>query len=277
MACFLSQVFSIYNESNNTMKTIENLSSLEGRSSLKQLFIELRFEKQLSSLSTIAILWRICTQERDISKFSKKFGTIVHPLGFWSGTTLWLQEVISRYYHSTFSSFVYLGAALLLVLIGFRRISDTISDSFVIAGIVLESFLLVIVFILMLFAPTEDGSEGDLSEDETKELLADIGEIATDFANATGKLDRISSELSSLVITNEILSNKIQRLVETNQLAVAPNTDLLGTLRENNKVTMELSVNIADFIESLRKLKQEEVAINVRQELEKYLTSQISK
>ncbi len=210
-------------------------------------------------------------------KFSKKFGTIVHPLGFWSGTTLWLQEIISRYYNATFSSFVYLGAALLLVLIGFRRISDSVSDTFVIGGIVLEALLLVIVFILMLFSPTEDGSEGDLSEDETKDLLTDIGEIATDFSNATVKLDRISSELSSLVITNEILSNKIQRLIETNQLAVAPNNDLLGTMRENNKVVMELSVNIADFIESLRQLKQEEVAINVRQELEKYLTTAISK
>ncbi len=53
------------------MKTIENLSSLEGRKSLKQLFTELRYEKQLSSISTITILWRICTQERDIVNFLK--------------------------------------------------------------------------------------------------------------------------------------------------------------------------------------------------------------
>ena len=42
-------------------------------------------------------------------KLSKRDVVILHPLGVWSGTTLWMQEVVNRFYYSAINAFVYAG------------------------------------------------------------------------------------------------------------------------------------------------------------------------
>jgi len=63
------------------MKNIDTLSSLEGRATLAEVFNELRFEKQLSNISTLILSWRICVRERELFRYVKKDVTVLHPLG----------------------------------------------------------------------------------------------------------------------------------------------------------------------------------------------------
>ena len=141
------------------MKKIDTLSSIDGRRLLYKIFHELRYEKQLPSRSVLALCWRLCTQEREIFRFVKQEAIVSHPLGIVAGTALWMEEIVNRFYFSTVNSFVYLGAALLLVLIGIRRFSDNVSDGVVIAGIVFEALMLVFMFVVMIFTPNEDIEE----------------------------------------------------------------------------------------------------------------------
>jgi hypothetical protein len=138
------------------MREISTLSSLEGRSILRDIFRELRFERQMGTAKIIELTWRICTRERDLQKYGKEPIRVLHVLGTISGTSLWLEEIVNRFFFSTINSFVYVGAAVLLVTIGLRRIYDVVPDWIVISSICLEAFLLSIMFFIMYFSPIDE-------------------------------------------------------------------------------------------------------------------------
>ena len=89
------------------MKKIDTLSSLEGRSLLRDIFRELRVEKQVSGLATLGICWKICVHEKEIHRSVKKDYTIVHKLGILGGTALWMEEIVNRFYFSTINRFLF--------------------------------------------------------------------------------------------------------------------------------------------------------------------------
>jgi hypothetical protein len=162
------------------MRELSTLATLEGRSVIRDIFRELRFERQMSSFSATMLMWRICTKETDLKRFSVQEVNILYPLGTMSGTSLWLQEIINRFYYSTINSFVYFGAAILLVTVGLRRIYDTIPDWIVVSSISLEAILLGMMFFIMYFSPLdeEEGDEQSNAERsrEFSELLREVGE-----------------------------------------------------------------------------------------------------
>jgi hypothetical protein len=137
------------------MKKIDNISSIDGRLLLQQIFHQIRFERQRNSISTLFILWRICISDTEINQYlnPEQDITIMYKLGFWRGTLLWLEEIVNRYYFSTINSFVYFGAAVLLVFIGINRFTDKVDDSTVVYGLAFEAIMLIAMFIVMLFTP----------------------------------------------------------------------------------------------------------------------------
>ena len=52
------------------MRELSTLATLEGRSVIRDIFRELRFERQMSSFSATMLLWRICTKETELKRFS---------------------------------------------------------------------------------------------------------------------------------------------------------------------------------------------------------------
>ena len=103
----------------------------------------------MGTAKILALTWRICIRERDLQKYGKEPIRVLHVLGTISGTSLWLEEIVNRFFFSTINSFVYIGAAILLVTIGLRRIYDVVPDWIVISSICLEAFLLSIMFFIM--------------------------------------------------------------------------------------------------------------------------------
>lgn len=256
------------------MEQIETLSSVEGRRLLYRIFQELRYQKQMSNFSILTLTWRICTTEREISRYTKEDVQVLHPLGFFRGTSLWMEEIVNRFYFSTINSFVYLGAAILLVLIGVRRFSSSVSDTVVIAGVAFEALMLLFMFIVMLFTPSEDALPINQTEDEAeKELLVEIGEIATDFAAAVTKLETLGENVKNLLIQQTEILALLRESNEMTRQIVSPNPKLLEIMEQTNKSLAEFNQTLIKLNESASKLKQEEIEIAVRRELEKFFSN----
>lgn len=259
------------------MEQIETLSSVEGRKLLYRIYQELRYQKQMSNFAILSLTWRICTTEREISRYTKEDVQVLHPLGFFRGTALWMEEIVNRFYFSTINSFVYLGAAILLVLIGVRRFSTTVSDTIVIAGVAFEALMLLFMFIVMLFTPSEDALPINHEQNETEnELLVEIGEIATDFATAVAKLEALGENVKNLLIQQTEILSLLRESNEMTRQIISPSPKLLEIMEATNNSLREFNDTLEKLNQSATQLKQEEIEIAVRRELEKFFANMIN-
>lgn len=259
------------------MKKIETLTSIEGRRFLYDTFKRLTFENQVSGLAALVICWKICVYEKDVSKFIKTDRTILHSLGFWKGTSLWLEEIVNRHYFSTINSLVYLGAAIILILIGIRRFSDAVSEELVIAGIIFEALMLVLIFVVMLFTPKEDIFEEKELESEESLLVSEIGEISTDFATAVNKLENINLDLKNINNTQQEILTNLVTAVEGISKAVSPNDEFIKNIKQTNEQITSLKEKINELTKSAESIRKTEVRFEIRKEIEKMLAEKIKK
>ncbi|MDQ1265696.1 MAG: hypothetical protein QG635_847 [Bacteroidota bacterium] len=261
------------------MKKIDNLSTIEGRKLLQDVFRELRYEKQYSGIATLFICWRICTHERNINRFINKDVTLLHSLGFFAGTGLWMEEVVNRFYYSTINSFVYFGAALLLILIGIRRFSSHVTNTMVIGGIAFEALMLICMFIVMLFTPNDDissngnGETGEISA----ELLGEIGEISRDFAAAVLQLESLSSSIVEMNEKQSRMIDKMAEIVNNSALAISPNIKMLEIMKETNIALIGFQNNVRQLTDAASLLRKEEIEMSVRKEVERVLVQRAMK
>ena len=161
------------------MTQIETLSSAQGRALLRDIYRELRFERQLGAIATIRTCWQICTTQRELIRLTRRDVVVLHPLGVWAGTSLWMQEIINRHFYAPVNDIVYLGAALLLLAVGLNRTRVIETPALVVTGIVVEALLLVLLFTVMFFSPPEEGDvaiattqpgQSSMSDDLLREL-----------------------------------------------------------------------------------------------------------
>lgn len=259
------------------MKKIDNFGSIEGRELLRNVFKDLRYEKQRSAFESLFATWRLATSEIDFEKLVKEDIQVMHSLGFWKGTSIWLEEIVNRFYFTTINSFVYFGAAILLVLVGVRRFSDHVSDDVVIAGIIFEAILLIFMFFVMLFTPNDDISDYTKNEElESKqELLNEVGEISRDFAAATLQLEKLSDKISNLIdLQNEALS-QISAISKSFVDLSMPNPQLVNIMKETNQNLSDFNERIKSLSKSIEELKQEQITLAIRKELEQLLAKRI--
>lgn len=259
------------------MKKINNISSIEGRYTIVKIFKELRFDKQMSSLSSLFTLWKLCTYEKELFRYSSQNITVLHPLGFFKGTGVWLEEIVNRFYYSSINSFVYLGAALLLVLIGLRRFSNYITDNVVIAGVVIEALLLFLLFFVMFHTPIENieeiEKEENNSQDSIDELLLEIGEISRDFASVSVNFTRMQDSFSKIIETQKELIESISENTKLNLQALNPNTQMLEIMKDTNHSLNEFNNKIQSLNSTLEKVKSEEIELTVKNEISNIIKS----
>jgi hypothetical protein len=257
------------------MQQIETLASLEGRALLKEIYRELRYDRQLGALAALGQMWRICVHERELNRYIRRDITVLHPLGFLSGTSLWMQEIVNRYYFTSINSFVYFGAAILLTVIGIRRFTTSINDTIVIMSIGLEALLLIFMFLVMLFSPPED-TDLDIeiagAESEAEQLVREVGEISRDYADISVKLENVGNSLEELVEKQTEMISSIRDVAESLSMAVAPNPQLLETMKLTNEALKLFTENLQSFSKAAAELQREEVELAVRRELEKLIS-----
>ncbi len=259
------------------MLQIESLSSLEGRAVLHEVFREFRYTKRMNTISTLALCWRICTKERELYRFADSEVIVLHPLGIFSGTGLWMEEIVNRFYFSTINSFVYFGAAILLVSVGFRRIYDDLPDSIVIGSVIFEALMLMFMFVVMFFSPTEEESERPSENSTVEELVREVGEIARDYAAISVRLENISDSLENFSSRQEALITTSREAVTVATMAVSPNPELMQSMKETTTALHEFTNAVRSMTQSADALKREEIELAVRREVEKVLTQNVSR
>lgn len=253
------------------MEQIQTLSTLRGREIVRKIFRELRFDKQLSSFSTISMCWRICARERDIFRFSKQEIVVLHPLGILGGTSIWLQEIINRFYFQTINSLVYFGAAILLVIIGIYRFSSTMNENFVIGGIIFEALLLMLMFVIMFFTPVEDDESQNNEveeESETQQLIREIGEIGSDYAGVATRMDEVTSTLSGLLARQDEIIIAVNEVAKLAAQAVSPQPELSQNLVQTNLALQSFTKTVGELAEAAKAIRREEIQHAVRKEIE---------
>ena len=261
------------------MKKIDTLSSLEGRIILKELFKNLKYEKQISSFSTLVLTWRICTYEKEIFKYSSQDILVLHTLGLFAGTALWMEEIINRHFYSTINSFVYFGAAILLTLIGIRRFSDFVSDTLVITGVAFEAMMLIFMFIVMLFTPNEEFSVGNYVDEtqisDNDEIMLEIGEISREFASAVVQIEKMNLNITNLIEEQKEILVSLHNISESNSIATSPNLEFIEYMKQTNFNLKSFNECIIKLNESVDKLKREEIEIVVKKQLDEIFTHKI--
>ena len=261
------------------MTQLETLSSVQGRALLRDIYRELRFERQLSGTATLRICWQICTRERELVRLTKRDVVVLHPLGVWNGTSLWMQEIVNRYFYAAINAFVYLGAALLLVAVGLNRTRIIDSPIIVVVGVLLEAVLLIALFTVMFFTPADEPDEitvtGDGQGSMTDELLRELGEIGRDYAAMAVQLETIGSALLDVVERQDTLIRAVRESVDTAVSAVAPNPALMTSMQETTSALASLNQSVSALDERLRSVERQEVERLVRIELERILSRTI--
>ncbi len=262
------------------MDKIDTLQSLKGRKILRDIFFELRYERQRAGVPTLFILWSICVKEKDVSKYINSEVTLMHPLGLIKGTALWMEEIVNRFYYSSISSFVYFGAAILLVLIGVRQFSEQVSSEMVIMGIAFEALMLIFMFLVMLFSPNDDMVQFEEEKDEDdliNELVTEIGEIGRDFAAVVVQMEHLSENMNKTFEMQFKMLSLMSDLIEKTDKKIKPNDEMLDAMKDTN---IELG-NFKDAIKELsimaNNIKEKEIQQAVRDEIEKILVARVSK
>lgn len=256
------------------MITIDVLSSIEGRKLLKEIFYSLKYKKQNHSLYVLFSLFRICTYDRDIHKYVNIDVKVEHSLGLFRGTGLWMEEVVNQYYFSTVNSFVYFGAAILLVLIGMRRFSDILTDEIVIAGVIFEACMLLMMFVLMLFTPEDDLIDENES-DNSLQLIDEVGEIARDFAATSVRLEELNNKYNEMLLYQKEIINKQDKLIDNISMTVSPNNAMLHSMNETNIQINQLKSNFEQLNIQLEQLRKEEIERTVRKEIENIISNRM--
>lgn len=262
------------------MKTIDNLASLDGRILIHEIYYKLKFERQRNSFSVLITLWRLCTVETDITQYIKKNITIQHKLGLLRGTSLWLEEIVNRYYFSKINSLVYFGAAVLLVLIGLNNFTTLVNNHYVIYGLIFEASMLIFMFFVMLFTPNEDVltmNNEETNEALQRELIVEIGEISRDFAVTSAQLDKITDKFETIIDKQNTLLILIKNIAESNIEAVKPNPQMLEIMKETNIVLEKFNLEIDELNKTVNKLKINEIESVVKQEIEKFIINKVEK
>ncbi len=243
------------------MLNIETIASIEGRKLLHSIFRELRFERQLSPFKILYITWKICTSELNVGNYTNQEVNILHKIGFLRGTGIWLEEIINRFFFSSVLSLVYFGAAFLILVIGLNRFTDYVPLEMLIFSVLFEASMLILMFITMFFSPKDDSYyvEENNNNSTQEELLLEIGEIGRDIASVVVQLEKMHDVFKDMI---GVQSNLVESLKEANKINMelsTPNPDMINYLKQTNDELQKFKSTFGEINIALEDIKNEKI------------------
>lgn len=259
------------------MQTIETIASIEGRRLLHSIFRELRFERQFNSFKILLTTWKVCTSEQNIGNISNKDISILHKIGFLKGSAVWMEEIVNRFFFSSVLSLVYFGAAFLILVIGLNRYIDGIPLFLLIAAVVFESTMLIVMFFTMLFSPKDDSyyDEENTNETTKDELLLEIGEIGRDLASAVEQLENVNSAFKSIITIQHDMVESLKEVNRINMELSQPNPELIEHLRKTNVELEQFQNSFHELNKSISQIKDEKIDEKVKEQISKIIKNNL--
>lgn len=245
---------------------------------VRDVYRELRYERGMGGIQALTTTWQLCTRETELIRVCSRDVTVLHPLGPWLGTSLWMQEVVNRFLYPAINAFVYAGAAMLLVAVGLTRMDLIRQPWLVVVGIAVEALLLLALFVVMYFTPPEDAdssAEASLGSGGSEELLRELGEIGRDYAAMAVQLESISATLSDVATQQRELIQAVQATVDAAVSAVTPNAELQRSMKDTADALRDFAAGVTVLSDRLQEVERQEVERLVRNELEHILSRTI--
>lgn len=140
--------------------------------------------------------------------------------------------------------------------------------------------MLVILFVVMFFSPSDDIDMEDVpteTEDssEMRELIGEIGDIATDYASAGVRLESIAVALADVTARQDELLGAVNDVARAVSFAANPQPEFIETMRQTNLTLQAFHLNVQALVEATHTLRREEIQRAVRVEVERMLEQRI--
>jgi hypothetical protein len=258
-------------------QNISNLATAAGRSAYQEYWHDLVVEQRSAVVPSLFGLWRKAAFGNEFRvTASDTTYRIGHPLGPRAGTRIFMEEIIVRHYYNNVQALVYFGAVILLVFLGLR-FGGLLSERVALIGIAIEAFMLLMLFMVLFYAPedqpypmpaspgdspaTEEDEEEDDERQVIREVLSEIEEIGSSYATLGMRLEQ------SARAQEEGLRELTQRV------AAIQGLNLLEAHAERLETTNTLLAQLVGSIEAMSQridmLFGKELEFYVRKELER--------
>ncbi|MDC1068108.1 hypothetical protein OAQ99_02990 [Candidatus Kapabacteria bacterium] len=258
------------------MQKIDTLSGLEGRRFLHKLFRELRYKRQISNIKILYYTLLICVRGEDSNSYSSIDVEIQHKIGFGKGLSIWMEEIVNRFFFSSILSLVYFGAASLILIIGLNRFTDSIGLELVIGSVAFETSMLLIMFVTMAFSPNDDSYYDESeSDNQSDELIVEIGEIGRDLAATVVQIENLSKYFIKIAENQEKLIDRLDQITGQNENLIRPNNDMLSEMKEVNIGLSDFNSKIKSLSNTVDQLTNNQIKEAVKEELENIISKKI--
>ncbi len=224
--------------------------------------------------------WRRSENGLDMSEIDPSLDVhIQQPLGFTKGIVVWMEEVVNRFYYTTFNAFVYAGAAFLLVMIGLLRLNIIQDQMYVLLPLSIEAFLLLLLFVVMYFTPPEDLAQatrfGSRTDEYSDEWRKEMDEIATEFANSSDTMQNVVDELNRIAGAQNELIGLMEQTMRAVSMIASPQPELMKQFQQSNALMGEFNKSLRRMTEEAPALRRDEIEILVRRELDRVLAMNV--
>lgn len=269
--------YAIFQTSMN-QQTISNLATRSGRDAYQAYWHDLVVEQRGAVVPALWNLWRTASFGSELRLVST--GTvwrISHPLGPRQGMRVFMEEIVVRHYYNNVQALVYLGAVILLVFLGLR-FSGLLSEEVALIGIGVEAFMLIMLFLVLFYAPEDAPPTSHLGEEEVAE--ATMQEVDDSSANrevireVLEEIEEIGSSYASLGMKLEGLARAQEESIRelSRKVSAIQGLNLLESHAERLETTNSLLEQLVGSIESMNSridlLFGKEIEFHVRRQIE---------
>lgn len=264
--------------------SISNLATPEGRAAFQKYWYDLIVEQRNIVLPSLFRLWKTAVRGSsfNISATGESY-RIAHPLGVRMGTRVFMEEIVVRHYFNNVQALVYLGAVLLLIFLALR-FASLLSEQVALIGIGIEVLMLLMLFVVLFYAPDEEMSgavehadesdRGGRNESDGGENVHVIREVLEELEDIGGTYASLGIKLEDLARGQESGLRELNERVERIR-----GLDLLESHAERlevmNGLLRELITTMQGMNEKVEMLLGKELEYLVRRELERRVSGSI--
>lgn len=197
--------------------------------------------------------------------------------GIWRGVALWFEAVVAPYYAGWVSALVYAGAALLLLLIGLHRFTESIGTGAVIAALVLEVCLLLLLAATLGAAPSAQSTVVDSVATELKDIANEIAEIASDAWKIQEGHRELLRAWQDVGEQQRKLLEQFRTALDTLARLPLPGEKFIGAL-EQVRQSLDATAGMLQHLSTeLQQWRQEQLQELIRQELVRLLGDRLTR
>lgn len=233
----------------STSETVKDLETIEGRRLLHDFYHDRRVKNALEA-RTLLECWKLCRQGTDLQFGDGRRIRFETNLGFKLGTRVFLEEIVSVYYHNFLQGLVYAGAMVVLLAVALYLAGHSLW--YAIGGLILEAFFLLSLAVVTAYSRSEDvaSSAGSLSAQDN--LLSSINSSIHEMTSAVSDLFRLISQTD---IRQDVL---LTRLTESLGKANSENVRRYSEkLEQTNALLREINETSRAQLQSLLQQQQQ--------------------